>query len=298
MTREEGSISWRGRGAYGDHDIYADDCVAVTGSTVYSAFKQHSQNTDVDSTSIHAGLECSKHYNNSSSHSSSSSSMVPPPPPPPVFMKPIIVRSKTENNMESFPPLPITIVPPPPLPPSFRRSIITSSTHQPPLPVSYIPPPPPPPSQPLPPPSPPRFKGEMIRNNEAESLVDIRVPADSTAVSDLKYGSSEILHCETESYAYSAYKNVPVSVSESVSVFEFESEQFEQFEQVSTSRIISTQIPIIPTVPVPTSAPVVFGQWTLVEDVPPPVEVVEVGIWERHTKGIGGKLLERMGYIR
>ena len=41
-----------------------------------------------------------------------------------------------------------------------------------------------------------------------------------------------------------------------------------------------------------------ISQWSVVDAVPPVEIIMEVGMWERHTKGIGGRLLERMGYIR
>ena len=41
-----------------------------------------------------------------------------------------------------------------------------------------------------------------------------------------------------------------------------------------------------------------ISQWMAVDAAPPVEVVMEVGMWERHTKGIGGRLLERMGYVR
>lgn len=41
-----------------------------------------------------------------------------------------------------------------------------------------------------------------------------------------------------------------------------------------------------------------ISQWSVVDAAPPIEVIMEVGIWERHTKGIGGRLLERMGYVR
>ena len=41
-----------------------------------------------------------------------------------------------------------------------------------------------------------------------------------------------------------------------------------------------------------------ISQWSVVDAAPPVEVIMEVGMWERHTKGIGGRLLERMGYVR
>ena len=60
------------------------------------------------------------------------------------------------------------------------------------------------------------------------------------------------------------------------------------FGIASESDVLVTSVEIYPQI----------SQWVAVDAAPPVEAVMEVGMWERHTKGIGGRLLERMGYVR
>jgi hypothetical protein len=173
--------------------------------------------------------------------------------------------NSVNETFQHHPPMPI---PPPPPPPQFSKKLFQLATLKPEQPETV-------PIVPPPPPLPPSFRyrtATPLSASNNETVMSIpppplpqeptQPPPPPTADSDTISGT---FYVETS----------PTTTSASIEI-------------ANESDILVASVEIYPQI----------SQWVAV-DAAPPVEVVtEVGMWERHTKGIGGRLLERMGYVR
>ena len=239
---------------------------------------------------------------------------MPPPPPPPPRVFSSIYRSQAKSDQKSIVTPDILAIPnmnpnsallltppPPPPPPIFRREIkqpVKQSINEPlqsvlpPLPELPIQPPPPPlppaPSAPpLPPPSLEYTEGEYplteyigngyLNSKFTDNTIIISSAVDSTENIDI-YSSHSIIADSTHYTCDTNNAHVEVIHHEETVIENHVDKVITHEENIAAIRA--------------------FSQWVTVDEAPPVVEVMAVGVWERHTKGIGGKLLERMGYVR
>jgi hypothetical protein len=177
----------------------------------------------------------------------------------------IIGVNSVNETIQHPPPM---LIPPPPPPPQFSKKLIQLSTLKPEQyeTVFIVPPPPP---------LPPSFRyrtATPLSASSKETVISIPPPplpqeptqppppptADSGTISGTFFEETS-----------------PTNTSVSIEI-------------ANGSNIFVGSVEVYPRI----------SQWVAVDAAPPEEVVMEVGMWERHTKGIGGRLLERMGYVR
>jgi hypothetical protein len=177
----------------------------------------------------------------------------------------IIGVNSVNETIQHPPPMPI---PPPPPPPQFSKKLFQLATLKPEQSETVLIVPPPPP---LPPSFRYRTATPLSASNQetVTSILPPPLPQEPTQPPPPPTADSETISGTLSEETSPATTSVSIEIT-------------------NESDVLVGSVEIYPQI----------SQWVAVDAAPPVEIVMEVGMWERHTKGIGGRLLERMGYVR